>query len=237
MPLLHHEIIDQSEVSEWMVFVHGAGGSTKTWKYQIPAFSPYFKLLLIDLRDHGLSQKMANTPKRYTFELIVSDILTLLDHLKIQKAHFMSLSLGSMILQKLALMRPGMVHTAIMAGGVYYVSWQFMLFAHTAKFLTNFLPYRWMYLLFSWIVMPRKNHQHSRRIFIRQSEKLTKPAYDRWTTLYRDFRKVLKEFFHQPLSFRLLIVMGSQDYIFLKAAKKYGAIHHDRCTVRIMQEC
>ena len=55
--LLYHEVVDEAGVdAPWLVFVHGAGGSIRTWKYQIEAFRPHYRLLLIDLRDHGFSK-------------------------------------------------------------------------------------------------------------------------------------------------------------------------------------
>lgn len=221
MDTLYHETIINKAENPWLVFIHGAGGGINTWKYQSGHFAGRFNLLLMDLRDHGRSKDIQPHRKQYTFKLICEDILRLLDQLYISEAYFMSLSLGSMVLQKLAVMRPGIMKGAVIAGGLFHVNWKIMAFAHTANFFTNFLPYRWMYHLFSRLVMPRANHTASRQIFIEQSRKLTSEEYDRWVTLYRDFRKVLADYYHQELSYPLLVVMGGEDYIFLQAAKRY----------------
>lgn len=233
---MHYQVISSRNEHPWLVFIHGAGGSVKTWKYQQSVFSAHFQLLLIDLRDHGRSKDIKPEKKQYTFELIAQDILSLLLKLRIERASFMSLSLGSMVLQKLALMKPGLVAAVVMAGGVFHVNWSIMTFARTANFLTRFLPYQWMYLLFSFLVMPLRNHRHSRRIFIEQSRKLSATEYDRWVTLYQDFRKVLREYYHLPLPYPALIVMGSQDYIFLAAARRYTKMHA-RATLEVLQGC
>ena len=52
--MLKYEIID-SQKKEWVVFVHGIGGSTKTWAKQIEAFFEQYNLLLLDLPGHGLN--------------------------------------------------------------------------------------------------------------------------------------------------------------------------------------
>ncbi|MBQ2403904.1 MAG: hypothetical protein II280_00670, partial [Lachnospiraceae bacterium] len=52
--MLKYEIIDNQK-EEWVVFVHGIGGSTKTWGKQIEAFSEQYNLLLLDLPGHGLN--------------------------------------------------------------------------------------------------------------------------------------------------------------------------------------
>ena len=90
----------------WLVFVHGAGGSIRTWKFQIDAFAPALSLLLIDLRDHGYSKDILPEFPAYDFDIVAKDILVLTDHLGIEKAHFMSLSIGSVILQKSTLSGP-----------------------------------------------------------------------------------------------------------------------------------
>ena len=54
--LLHYEVIDQKPDAPWLVFVHGAGGSISTWKFQVEALAPHYRLLLVDLRDHGESK-------------------------------------------------------------------------------------------------------------------------------------------------------------------------------------
>jgi len=73
---------------EWVVFIHGAGGSTATWKFQVEAFKPFYNLLLIDLRDHGKSKEIIPEFENYNFDIITHDIKAVLDKYQINKAHF-----------------------------------------------------------------------------------------------------------------------------------------------------
>ena len=50
--ILKYEIIDNQK-EDWVIFVHGIAGSTKTWKQQIDDFSKKYNLLLLDLPGHG----------------------------------------------------------------------------------------------------------------------------------------------------------------------------------------
>ena len=52
--MLKYELIDNKK-EEWVVFVHGIGGSTKTWNKQVADFSEHYNLLLLDLPGHGLN--------------------------------------------------------------------------------------------------------------------------------------------------------------------------------------
>jgi len=219
---LNHEVVP-AENDDWVVFVHGAGGSIKTWKYQLDAFRGKANLLLIDLRDHGASQEMPFHNKSYSFQLIAKDILHLMDNLAIEKALFVALSMGSLIVQKIDTMAPNRIKGAIIAGGIFGVNRRIKLFARFALLLSHLMPFRLNYWLFSWIVMPKKNHQEARTIFMKQAKKLSAKAYRRWLGLYREFEQMVNEFKYRPLNFPLLAIMGNEDYVFLKSAKDFAS--------------
>ncbi len=218
--MLHYEIVEGPGDAPWIVFVHGAGGSMKTWAYQQPAWEGKFNLLLIDLRDHGNS-KLPGEAGTYSFELIARDIFEVLDKLQIERAIFMSLSFGSVLLQDLSLRRPGLVMGAIMAGGIFRANLLIRIYVHFARFLNLFLSYPRMYRLFSWLLMPGRNHQLSRRIYQHQARKLSGQAYMRWIGLYSEFFSLLNRFSRQSVTFPTLVVMGSQDHIFLSSARAF----------------
>jgi len=234
--MLHYETYLLNEKADWIVFVHGAGGSIVTWKYQKEAFRPYFNLLLLDMRDHGLSKNMEPEYSEYNFDIVCDDILEVIDHLSIKRAHFMSLSLGSVVLQKIDEKRPHLIDKMIMAGGVFKADLKIKLFVHSAKFLNYFLPYRVMYNLFSLIVLPKKNHAQSRRIFRLQSQKLAPKEYLKWVALYKEFFKLLKSFFYREMNALSLIVMGEEDHVFYKAAKHFVE-NHTKASLVVFEKC
>lgn len=234
--MLHYKIVSKDKQLPWLLCIHGAGGNINTWKFQIPDLSNSFQLVLVDLRDHGGSVHEKELHQAYSFDLVAGDVLKVIDHLHIQELSIMSLSMGSMIAQKLAMLRPGMVKSAVYAGGVFHVTLAIHLFAHTAWILTKFIPYRRMYQMFSWLVMPLSNHQLARRLYMRQSALLTQSAYNRWIRLYGEFKKTLRRFFNSDIEIPSLVIMGSQDYIFLKAAKRFAEKSKDNQLI-IMNNC
>ena len=149
--LLHYEIQGKID-APWLVFVHGAGGSIKTWKFQIDDLAKDFRLLLIDLRDHGFSKNIQPSFDSYDFDIVGNDVIKVLDVLKITKAHFLSLSIGSVILQKIDILRPKLIDKMVMAGAIFDGSKFMHAFVHSGKILTYILPYRVFYSLFSFIV-------------------------------------------------------------------------------------
>lgn len=221
--LLHYEIMGADQGAPWLVFVHGAGGSIRTWKFQVEHFAKDFRLLLLDLRDHGYSKNMVPEFDAYDFQIIACDILKVIDKLNITRAHFMSLSVGSVILQKLDIMRPNLMDKLVMAGAIFDGSKCMHAFVHSGKLLTYIIPFRAFYSLFSFIVLPRKNHRLSRYIFRRQSRRMTTEEYLKWVQLYKPFFRLIKAYVARELPRPCLIVMGDQDHIFGNAAKKFAS--------------
>ncbi len=74
--LLFHKTFTHPTSDEWVVFVHGAGGSSSIWFKQIKAYKQHFNLLLIDLRGHGKSDNILKDlmSNRYTFKRPISEV-------------------------------------------------------------------------------------------------------------------------------------------------------------------
>jgi 3-oxoadipate enol-lactonase len=91
------------------------GGRTSTiegawWRY-IPALAPQFKVIALDNRGTGASDK-PDAP--YNTPLMAEDALTVLRDAGETSAHWFGLSMGGMILQQLALNHPDAVRSLIL---------------------------------------------------------------------------------------------------------------------------
>lgn len=82
-----------------ILFLHGLGSSTQDWELQTPYFAGDYRVLLVDIRGHGRSGKPAGP---YSLRQFAQDVVMLLDHLKIDKAHVVGLSMGGMIAFQMA---------------------------------------------------------------------------------------------------------------------------------------
>ncbi|MEM9337445.1 MAG: alpha/beta hydrolase [Bacteroidota bacterium] len=216
--VLNYEVSRLHHSKEWIVFIHGAGGSIKTWSRQADAFKDRYNLAFIDLRDHGKSKNIQPEYEKYNFQIITNDIKRVLDELKIERAHFITLSFGSVLLQDFAFRHPDMIKRAVFVGGIFNGGLLIRAFVFLAKAFNLFLPYPVMYRIFSYLLMPRKRNQFARRLYQTQALKITQKEYMKWLGLYREFFKLLSNFSTQTLTFPSLVVMGSLDYIFLKNA-------------------
>ncbi len=83
-----------------LVLSNSLGTNLSMWDAQIPVLSEHFQVLRYDSFGHGQSTFSAG---EYKVDMLSSDVVKLLDHLKVPKAHFCGLSVGGMVGQWLAL--------------------------------------------------------------------------------------------------------------------------------------
>jgi pimeloyl-ACP methyl ester carboxylesterase len=84
-----------SEAGRPVILLHGGLGHSGNWGYQISALvSNDYRPILIDSRGHGRSSRDA---RPYTYELMASDVLAVMDALKIQEAGLVGWSDGACI--------------------------------------------------------------------------------------------------------------------------------------------
>lgn len=220
--MLYYKAYEKSDELPWMVFIHGAGGSGLIWSRQIAFFREHFNLLVPDLRDHGNSKDMPAPDGPYNFDLIAADVLALLDHLEIRKAHFCGVSMGCMVVRKIVSSRTDIAESIVFSGAIYKMSFKLHLLTVVGKQLAKVISFRSFYNLYSRIILPKKNHQNSRKLFVRESMKMTQEEFDRWLYMVKDLRSLLNEFFQKEIEAPCMLIMGSEDHLFLKPAIAYS---------------
>lgn len=87
-----------------VVLLHGGLGHSGNWGYQLPALiEAGYQPILIDSRGHGRSTRDL---RPYTYELMASDVLAVLDHMGIARAAMVGWSDGACIGMVLAKQAP-----------------------------------------------------------------------------------------------------------------------------------
>jgi pimeloyl-ACP methyl ester carboxylesterase len=236
--MLYYKQFLHSQSSEWIVFIHGAGGSSAVWHKQLRDFQKEFNLLLIDLRGHG---KSIDLPKaiwnqEYTFEAVTKDIIEVLEHLQLPPAHFMGVSLGTILARQLAEMQPQRVKSLVMAGAITRLTTQSRLLVFLGNAFKKIIPYMWLYRLFAFVIMPRKQHAESRNLFIHEAQKLCQKEFIRWFKLTKDINPLLSYFKEKDLGIPTLYVMGDQDVMFLEPVKALIRTHKSSI-LQILEQC
>jgi pimeloyl-ACP methyl ester carboxylesterase len=224
--------------SEWVVFIHGAGGSSAVWYKQLKDFRKEFNLLLIDLRGHGKSADLTQSiwRDRYTFEEVTKDIIEVLDHLRIPPAHFMGVSLGTIIARQLAELQPQRVKSLTMAGAITRLNVTSRVLVFLGNMFKRVIPYMWLYQLFAFVIMPRKQHAESRNLFIREAQKLCQKEFIRWFKLTSDINPLLRYFKEKDIRIPTLYIMGDQDVMFLEPVKNLVKTHKNSI-LNILEKC
>jgi pimeloyl-ACP methyl ester carboxylesterase len=88
---------------EPLILLHGGLGHSDVWGAQIPALAGRFKVITADSRGHGRSTRSAQP---YSYALMASDVLALMDHLKIGRASILGWSDGGIIGIDIAINHP-----------------------------------------------------------------------------------------------------------------------------------
>ena len=197
------------------MFVHGAGGSNVVWFKQLRDFKKHFNVLLVDLRGHGKSKEQYTKEEIYKFDEIAADVIQIMDHLEIKKAHLVGISLGCIIIRAIDKLAPGRAESIILGGAVVQFNKKMNVLVSLAKLLNSILPYMWLYKLNAWILIPSKKHAQSRKLFIKEAIQLGDREFKKWLHMSGEIRDNLKEFIIKEASAPVLYIMGERDHMFL----------------------
>ncbi len=236
--MINYTIYENKNSNQWVTFVHGAGGSSSIWFKQIRDFQKQFNVLLLDLRGHGASQPLKSAfQKKYTFKSIALDVLEVIDHLKIQKSHFVGISLGTILIRQLAEMQPNKVQSMILGGAILKMNFRSQILMRLGNLFKYVLPYLVLYKFFAFVIMPKSNHKQSRLLFINEAKKLYQKEFLKWFKLTAEINPVLKWFRQVELNIPTLYVMGEEDYMFLPSVKKVVEQHFKSSKLCVIEAC
>lgn len=101
-----------------VVLVHGYTGSIASWFGFAGSLASTHRVIAVDVRGFGQSSKFSD-PRRFG-EPMSDDMVRLLDHLKVDRAHFIGHSMGALITANLAARYPARVSTAALIAGPFY---------------------------------------------------------------------------------------------------------------------
>ena len=94
-----------------VIFVHGVVTTSNIFPSYLTAYSPQYRGIAVDLRGYGDSQKPETG---FTIEQFSKDLIALADALHIHKPVWVGVSMGGMILQRLALDHPDRVRALVL---------------------------------------------------------------------------------------------------------------------------
>ncbi|MCK0473257.1 alpha/beta fold hydrolase [Halalkalibacter sp. APA_J-10(15)] len=122
-----------------IIFTHGASWNHKQWHPQVKFFSNHYQTVVWDVRGHGQSSLPVGKVDSEDFS---KDLITLLDHLNIEKAILCGLSMGGHISLQTAIRYPERVEALILIGTPFTNSfnWYEKLLVPINRFSTRLIP-------------------------------------------------------------------------------------------------
>ena len=105
---MYYELIGQGEP---IVFLSGFSTNRETWRNYSERLSSQYQTLILDNRGAGESDA---PPPPYTVEMMAEDTAALMDHVGIKEATMVGSSMGTAIIQTLALRHPSKVKKGIL---------------------------------------------------------------------------------------------------------------------------
>lgn len=99
---------------EPIILIHGWAADAGMWESAIQDLSRNYRVIALDCRGHGKSGKPTD-PSQYGMEM-VNDVVRLMNHLGIAKAHILGYSMGGSITIKMLTTHPHRFLTAVIGG-------------------------------------------------------------------------------------------------------------------------
>ncbi len=211
--MLNHRTYYLNDYTPWVTLIHGAGTNSSIWSKQLFDYTKIFNVLIIDLGGHGKPKKNL-WEQGVLLSQIGEDVMEVLDYLQIQKTHFIGISLGTIVIQAIAQRHPERVQSMVLGGAVTKLNIWTNLLINIGNLTKRILPYMWLYSLFTWIVMPRKNHAESRQNLMKMAEKIPQEEFIKWFSVTRRVNPFIKSLQKDFLGIPTLFIMGEEDYLF-----------------------
>lgn len=212
--MLHYRTITNNQSCSWVVMIHGAGGSIEVWYRQVADFARHYNILLVDLAGHGGSAQ-DSFGKCFNFSKAAEQVMEVVDHLNIEKGHFMGLSLGSIVVRMIAKQHPQRVESMVLAGAVTRLSRKTR---RLFKLLTRFktiIPYRLMKRFIAHNMIPQREYKESKSLYLKSAKKLSFDSFLKWMKVAEELHTRIKALFNEYISIPTLYLMGEDDKLFL----------------------
>lgn len=109
---LHYEEVG---VGTPILFVHEFAGDHRSWEPQLREFGKRYRCVAYAARGYKPSDVPADAAA-YSYKHVMRDAVFVLDHLKIERAHLIGLSMGGYTVLQVALNYPDRVRSLVLAG-------------------------------------------------------------------------------------------------------------------------
>lgn len=172
--------VEEQGEGDPLLLIHGLGSSTRDWFAQVPHFATRYRVITLDLRGHGQSDK---PEEPYSIAQFARDVAVVLRTLDAVPAHVVGLSMGGMVAQELAAAAaPELVRSLVVvnsASDVRLKTWRDVWFYVSRRFAVKALGMRRVGQLIAKRLFVRPDQQDLRDAFVERWAENDKGAYVR----------------------------------------------------------
>lgn len=121
-----------------------------------------------------------------------------------------------MLSKYIAIEYPKRVKSLILGGSIIRLNLKSRVLLNIGNTFKKIVPYMWLYRIFASIILPRKNHAQSRKLFIKEAMRMDQKEFLKWFGLTKELPKMLETVRNVVLSVPVLFIQGQEDHMFLK---------------------
>lgn len=217
--MLHYKTITNEHLKQWVVMIHGAGGSIEVWYRQVADFARHFNILLVDLVGHGGSSQ-ESFGSSFSFSKSAEQVMEVVNHLKIQKGHFIGLSLGSIVVRMIAKHNPHTVSSMVLAGAVTKLSTKNRILFKCINRFKSIIPYGLLRRIIAQNMIPQDRYKESKQLYLKSSKKLSFDSFLNWIKVVEELNTRIMQLFNEYTNIPILYMMGEDDKLFLPEVRQ-----------------
>lgn len=171
--------VEEQGAGDPVVLIHGLGSSARDWFAQVPHLAERHRVLTLDLRGHGRSEK---PDEPYSIPQFARDVAVVLRIRDAWPAHVVGLSMGGMVAMQLAVDAPSLVRSLVVVNSAIDVrlkSWADVWFYVSRRFAVKLLGMRRVGKLIADRLFVRPDQDDLRTEFVNRWAENDKAAYIR----------------------------------------------------------
>lgn len=215
-----------------LLFIHGLGSSVRDWFAQVPHFDDRYRVLRIDLRGHGRSER---PPGPYHMAQFARDVAVALRRLDAAPAYVVGLSMGGMVSLQLGADAPQLVRSLVVVNSMTDArlrTWHDVWFYTSRRTAIQILGMRRVGRIIGRRLFPKPTQATLRREFMRRWVRNDKQAY-LWSMDAIMGWSVADRL--SSLSVPTLLISSDQDYTPI-SAKNRAAARMPNASVAVVED-
>jgi 3-oxoadipate enol-lactonase len=200
-----------------VVLIHGLGSHVGDWKPQVEALSDTFRVITVDLRGHGRSDKPSGP---YSIPDFSADVAALMRSLDAGPAHVVGLSLGGAVAFQLAVDAPALVRSLVIinSGPSFVVNRQIRFALFLRLLMLKTVGLQGLGRMIAKRLFPKAEQEPLRRAFLDHFVTNDRRAYRASTRALVGWTVADKL---QGMTCPVLVMSGDRDYTPVSAKEDY----------------